>query len=190
MTIEGLLALISFVSLSPAQAAEAPKELKMQIHKNEKWSGSTIKTEEFGAKFEVLKTHTLIEVAPHSEVKVQLNSEPESIELITGMARAHVQKKLDAASNKVKFLLNAKVATMGVRGTDFLAIATPILGESEIIVFEGNVDFTSASDGRDMKNIPAGHWGGIGGRFGAKTHELIELPKQTLEYFNQVSSVK
>jgi hypothetical protein len=79
---------------------------------------------------------------------------------------------------------------MGVRGTDFLAIVNPILGESEIVVFEGNVDFTSVSDSKDIKHIPAGHWGGIGGRFGAKTHDLIALPQSALDYFNTTSHVK
>lgn len=185
-----MLAFFYAISLSSAFAEDLSKGIKFQVHHGENLTGDTLKTGSSGAKFEVVKSRTVIEVAPHSEVKLGLNSDPESIELITGMARAHVQKKIDAANGKVKFLIHSKTATMGVRGTDFVAIATPILGESEIIVFEGNVDFASASDAKDMKSIPAGHWGGIGGRFGAKTHDLIALPKETLEYFNQASSVK
>ena len=185
-----LVAALTAMLVIPVYAGDLNKEISFQVHHDETLSGDTLKTGNSGAKFEVVKSHTVIEVAPHSEVKLSLNQDPESIELLTGMARAHVQKKLNAANGKVKFLLNAKTATMGVRGTDFIAIATPILGESEIIVFEGKVDFTSASDAKDMKSIPAGHWGGIGGRFGAKTHDHIALPKETLEYFNQASSVK
>ena len=152
--------------------------------------GDVVKTNDKGIKFEVTKTHTVIEVAPHSEVKLALQASPESIELISGMSRAHVEKKIALQDSKPKFILKSKAATMGVRGTDFVAIATPILGESEIIVFEGNVDFASTTDADDVKHVPAGHWGGIGGRFGAKNHELIALPKATLNYFNQASTIQ
>ncbi len=163
----------------------------MIVTHDETWSGNTLKTGNQGAKFEVQKTHTLIEVAPHSEVKVLTSERPEAIELLSGMARAHVQKAIaNTSKEKVKFTLKSKSATMGVRGTDFLGIVTPILGESEIIVFEGNVDFTSVTDTTDKKNVPAGHWGGIGGRFGARTHDLIALPQPTLDYFNSASTVQ
>ena len=152
-------------------------------------SAKTIVTEEKGERFTFEKTKTLIEVSPHSKVVINENETPESISLELGMARAHVQKALDA-SDKPSFVLKTRAATMGVRGTDFVGIANPVLGESEIIVFDGKVDFTSVKDATDTKQVPAGHWGGIGGRFGATTHELIALSRSAILYFDQTSHVK
>lgn len=151
-------------------------------------SVKTIKTSGKAVKYTFEKTKTIVQVAPNSEVRIELNSSPESIELLAGMARVRVQKLVDASKDApAKFILKTKSATMGVRGTDFLGVVTPVLGESEIIVFEGNVDFTSATDASDVKHIPAGTWGGIGGRFGAKTHDLIALPKAALDHFDSAT---
>ena len=95
-----------------------------------------------------------------------------------------------AADKKPVFNLKTKTAVMGVRGTDFIGIATPILGESEIVVMDGTVEFASATDAKDVKQIPKGHWGGIGGRFGSKTHSLIQLSAEQLQHFDRVSTVK
>jgi hypothetical protein len=182
-----ILSLITVSSFS-AFAQSAPTGIKTtSANSKGTWSGNTLTTDATGVKFEDEKTHTQIEVAPHSVLKVE-PGKIEAVELVSGMARARVAKATSSA-HPVKFLLHSQAATMGVRGTDFLAIANPVLGESEIIVFEGNVDFTSTTDAKDEKHIPAGHWGGIGGRFGAKTHDLIALPKSALDYFNKVSQV-
>jgi hypothetical protein len=182
-----ILSLITVSSFS-AFAQSAPTGIKTtSANSKGTWSGNTLTTDATGVKFEDEKTHTQIEVAPHSVLKVE-PGKIEAVELVSGMARARVAKATSSA-HPVKFLLHSQAATMGVRGTDFLAIANPVLGESEIIFFEGNVDFTSTTDAKDEKHIPAGHWGGIGGRFGAKTHDLIALPKSALDYFNKVSQV-
>jgi hypothetical protein len=183
-----LLLALTLVSLN-AHADDIKKDVKMLTNRQENWINNVIKTGAKGAKFEIVKSHTVIDVAPNSEVKVNANETPESIELVSGMARAKVVKQL-ANATQPKFILKTKAATMGVRGTDFVGISTPILGEAEIIVFDGKVDFTSASDAKDLKSIPPGYWGGIGGRFGAKTHDLIQLPKDTLDYFNKASHVE
>ncbi len=81
---------------------------------------------------------------------------------------------------------------MGVRGTDFMAVYNPLLDESEIVVFDGTVDLDSriAPPGRkDHKLIPKGHWGGVGGRYGKKIGDLIHLPANILEHFNQATTV-
>lgn len=153
-------------------------------------SAKTITSGSKGLRFET-KARTIIEVAPNSQVKIDESASPESMELMKGMARARVQKLLAANKEQApKFFLKTKVAVMGVRGTDFVAMVTPILGEAEIIVFEGNVDFTSTTDEKDVKHVPARHWGGIGGRFGAKTHDLIALPKDALDHFDRASTVQ
>jgi hypothetical protein len=110
-----------------------------------------------------------------------------NVELDSGMIRVKIKA---AADKRPNFNLKTRAAVMGVRGTEFVAIATPILGESEIIVLDGLVDFSSTSNPKDSLSIPKGHWGGIGGRFGSKPHDLIALSPEQLQYFDQASAVK
>jgi hypothetical protein len=85
------------------------------------------------------------------------------------------------------FKVKTTSATMGVRGTDFLAISNPLLGESELIVFGGTVEMQSELDKTDSKIVTQGHWGGVGGRFGKKIGELITLPANALQHFDQTT---
>ena len=148
-------------------------------------------SKEGGAKFELAGTKTVVDLAPDSEVRIfrtPVGSSQQQIELIRGMARARVKPFVKPNGPKGAFTLKTKAATMGVRGTDFLGIANPILNEAEIVVFEGRVEFASVADPKDLKMIPAGHWGGIGGRFGAKVSELIQLPAEAIRHFERVSN--
>jgi hypothetical protein len=151
-----------------------------------------VTTEEKGQRLELENSKTIIEVAPHSKLIINEGELPESVTLELGLARVHVQKALDAEkkNNQPKFILKTRAATMGVRGTDFLAIANPVLNEAEIVVFGGNVEFASTTDVRDLKHVPAGTWGGIGGRFGKTTHDLIALSRTAILYFDKISTVK
>jgi hypothetical protein len=98
-----------------------------------------------------------------------------------GTVRAHVVHRPTRT-----FYIRTKSAVMGVRGTDFMTIANPILGETEIVVFEGSVDFQSESLPSDHKLVTQGHWGGVGGRFGQHIGDLIALPKTALDYFDHI----
>lgn len=89
--------------------------------------------------------------------------------------------KIDPKENKKAWVKVAtRSAVMGVRGTDFLAVFNPLLGESEIVVFDGKVHFQSANNPKDSKEVPPKHWGGIGGRFGQKIGNLIQLSDSVL----------
>jgi hypothetical protein len=99
-----------------------------------------------------------------------------------GMIRAIVSHQ-----NTRYFKIKTVSATMGVRGTDFLAISNPLLGESELIVFVGTVELQSSLDSSDSKSVTQGHWGGVGGRFGQKIGDLITLPPNVLQHFDQIS---
>lgn len=153
----------------------------------------TLKTgRDGGAKLKMLGNEVTIDIAADSEVKLirpTVGEPNEVIELISGMARTRVKPMKDQTPERAgrpAFILRTKTSTMGVRGTDFLAVANPVLGESEIVVFDGKVDFTSTANVKDSKTVPAGYWGGIGARFGAKTHELIKLPATAIDYFNKI----
>jgi hypothetical protein len=128
----------------------------------------------------------VISVAPGAklELKKPAADGGEEHVLQEGIARAKVEKGRTA-----RFLMRSKAATMGVRGTDFMAVSSSLLGESEIIVFEGEVDFESIANAKDRKRITQGHWGGVGGRFGAKIGKPIKLPANVLSEFDRITTV-
>lgn len=103
------------------------------------------------------------------------------LQLFQGTVRV---KNLDAKGRE-KFRVQSNTAVVGVRGTDFFFNQQPLLGEAEIVVFTGKIEFTSASDPTDTKTIEKGYWGGVGGRFGKKIGELIKLTPEVLKHFDK-----
>jgi hypothetical protein len=174
----------------PAVAKILVAKNPVQLDSRTLHAGDEIKTEgtlktsgASGAKLELLPSHTILEIAPGSEVA--LKAEPV---LISGMVRAKVVK--NPAAKKPIFFIRGRAATAGVRGTDFLLISNFVWGESEIVVFDGQVEFGSNTEPTDKKLVTPGHWGGLGGRFGKKIADLIQLPDTAIKYFNEVSTVK
>lgn len=108
----------------------------------------------------------------------------DQVSLTKGMARwlstAHENKD----SNPPGF--RTKGASMGVRGTDFIIIANPLLGETEIVNFDGTVEFQNTADESNKILIKKGQWGGLGGRFGGKIAPVIDLTPEILKHFDGV----
>lgn len=128
--------------------------------------------EQPGAQSELLLgSDSRLKIQPGETVKAHL--------LLKGNVRARLKDKL----SRHKFSLRTASAVMAVRGTDFLTIFNPLLGESEIVVFEGMVRLSSAKQPKEFKDVPKEHWGGLGGRFGAHIGELIHLPQTALKAF-------
>lgn len=94
-------------------------------------------------------------------------------------------KVTPGVSPKRALRLRTRSSVMGVRGTDFMAVSNPVFGESEIIVFEGKVQFKSSLSDKDEREVNAGQWGGVGGRFRQKIGDLIDLPPNVLSVFDQ-----
>lgn len=198
-----ILLFAALISINPAKASDSSTLAQVILTQEPlrqgplKFSkGDEIKTEgtiktsaSHGAKIELLPSHTVLQIAPSSSIELkrtQENSAPE-VRLAAGMVRAQVKP---AAKKTMNFRIKTLNATMGVRGTDFLAIVNPVLEESEIVVFSGTVDFASTQDLKDQKTVTKNHWGGIGGRFGSTTHDLMELSAKTLKYFDDLATVK
>lgn len=74
-------------------------------------------------------------------------------------------------------------AAMGVRGTDFITIVNPLLNESEIVCFDGEVKFLNLKSTSDSKIISKNQWGGLGGRFGKNIGDVLTLPAHVISYF-------
>jgi hypothetical protein len=75
-------------------------------------------------------------------------------------------------------------AAMGIRGTDFLASYNPLLDETELICFDGAVQLTNAADAADAKTVGKNQWGGIGGRFGKRLSEILDLGPELVGTFD------
>jgi hypothetical protein len=76
--------------------------------------------------------------------------------------------------NVKEFKLTTRNAVAGVRGTDFFVSVNPDLGETEVICIESKITL-SHLDGSGEKIIPAGYWGGKGGRFGEEIKDPMFL---------------
>ncbi len=124
---------------------------------------------------------------PGSLLAITVENNKEDINLLAGVSRWIVEKAVKS-QKEVSLEFRTATAIMGVRGTDFFVSYNPLLAESEIICFDGVVNFKSAANPRDNKNITRGQWGGIGGRFGEQIGRILDLPAHVLEAFkNQIS---
>ena len=90
------------------------------------------------------------------------------------------------AESESKGKIFTKNVSMGVRGTDFLLTYNPQLAETEIVMFDGVVHFENVDDKENAYDVKKGQWGGLGGRFGKKINQPIDLPPSLVESFNKV----
>ncbi len=127
-----------------------------------------------GARVKLVLEPSQTEVFLSGETQYQVQSH----QLLQGQARWKIKKT-------PQFQVRTKNAVMGVRGTDFMGVFNPVFEETEIVVFEGVVQFQSQIDSSDLKTVNQGYWGGIGGRFGKKIGELIRLPQDALGQFEK-----
>lgn len=85
------------------------------------------------------------------------------------------------AKSEAKGHIYTKKVSMGVRGTDFLLTTNSSLGETEIIMFDGEVIFENLQNKNNSAILKKGQWGGIGGRFGETIAPGFNLPPEYLE---------
>lgn len=91
--------------------------------------------------------------------------------------------KKKALSDSPDIVVRSKLATFGVRGTEFMSVVNPLLDETEIITFEGLVEFKALEEKGGSAQVGAGQWGGIGGRFGSEIGSILTLPASVLDHF-------
>lgn len=85
------------------------------------------------------------------------------------------------AQTLTKGKIHTKNIAMGVRGTDFYLKANSLLGETEVIMFDGEVLMENAANNEDSIVVKKGQWGGLGGRFGEKIRGPFDLPKEVID---------
>lgn len=134
-------------------------------------------------KLKMNELDSVIILGPNSEMDLEFGNEDQTknTTLVQGLARW-----ISKGKSKKPRGLRTKQAVMGIRGTDYLVKVTSLLGETEIIVFDGKVNFKSQLDSSDEKEISKHQWGGLGGRFGGKIGEILDLPKNVINYFDSI----
>jgi hypothetical protein len=127
----------------------------------------------------------LVVLPPRSKVILHAPAAPSNSfigEVLDGYTR-WIFRKSSAACAKTACRVNTATAVMGVRGTDFVVGFNPLFKETEIIGFDGTVEFGNRQNEGDTRLVPAGHWGGLGGRFGPTIGPLLRLPANILTQF-------
>lgn len=74
-------------------------------------------------------------------------------------------------------------AITGVRGTDFFVSYNPVLGETEVVCFDGNILLVNKKNKSDFREVGKNQWGGIGGRFGRRLSEILSIPDVVVNSF-------
>lgn len=124
------------------------------------------------------KSGASIVLGPESALKIKSPDKKAKPGLIKGALRYFNSKKSDQEPT-----LYTKQVSAGVRGTDFMLVANPLLGETEIVMFDGEVLLKNLATPRDKLDVKGGQWGGLGGRFGSKFQKPIDLPENVIKVF-------
>ncbi|HEY8278224.1 MAG TPA: FecR domain-containing protein [Bdellovibrionota bacterium] len=122
-----------------------------------------------------------IVIGPETQMKLDLTSpkdkNPKRYELTNGLCRWISSMK----SNQLKGShVHTKSAALGVRGTDFEVQNRKDSGETEIIVFDGEVLLQSKLASSEQL-VKKGQWGGVGGKFGKVIAKPIDVPEDALK---------
>ncbi|OUR94151.1 hypothetical protein A9Q84_17735 [Halobacteriovorax marinus] len=133
-------------------------------------------------KLAISEWNTNIVVGPNSEMKIDLSSKaaPKKYSFLKGRCRWKTNKNIKSSG-----VIHTNQASLGVRGTDYLLIVNSLLGETEIVVFDGLVDFKNATDKADVALLKKNQWGGLGGRYGAKIGKVLDLPTHIISAFDK-----
>lgn len=136
------------------------------------------------AKIKIDGYNSVMTFAPNSEMQVKFKRdefERSPYTLISGGVRWVTQGKA-----KHKGSIQTKSAVMGIRGTDFLALANPTFGETEIVCFEGKVLFQNKEKSGNEYVVSKGQWGGLGGRYGKYIAKPLTLPESVVDQMKNV----
>lgn len=120
------------------------------------------------------KWKNTISIGPNSAMELNFSDE-KKYTLEAGSCR---WKSFAESESKGKIF--TKRVAMGVRGTDFYLKYSPMLGETELIMFDGEVMMENLEDKTNTALVKKGQWGGIGGRFGEKISPILDLPQPLL----------
>lgn len=119
--------------------------------------------------------NSTIVVGPDTKMALDLTSskevKPQRYQLKEGFCRWISSMKSDQMKGSHVY---TKSAALGIRGTDFEILNREATGETEVIVFEGEV-LLKSSRAESEALLKKGQWGGVGGKFGATVAKPKDL---------------
>lgn len=156
-------------------------------------SGGTIEVGEGGTVKLAARGGLILQLGANSKAQLTAVSAKSGPSLLAGFSRWVFRKKssapaTDAAASADGYKVRTSNAVMGIRGTDFYLSYNPLLGETEMICFDGKVNFASAKTQADERLVESRQWGGLGGRFGEKIAPILTLPNDALAHFSGLVS--
>lgn len=108
--------------------------------------GDVIETEKNSRAKIVMVDNNEINISPESQIKIEkYEFDPSQgkkdvlLNVIYGKVRSKVEQKYDGRTSK--FQVKTKSAVAGVRGTDFITGFSPATDTSQVVTFEGRVEF-------------------------------------------------
>lgn len=128
-------------------------------------------------RFKDSQTQVVFGADSTSRIDLSVPPEKQEVGLIKGVTRW-------ISGHKKGLGVRTANATMGIRGTDFLTTYNPLLGETEVICFDGQIQMTNEQEKSDSKRVSKNQWGGIGGRFGKKLSEILTLTPELMKSFD------
>jgi len=136
-------------------------------------------------KIKINKWGNTVVLGPNSKMNIDLGKDfkTKKVGLLHGAFR-WIGKHNKKSKNNGR--IYTRTASLGVRGTDFFLKANELLGESEIVLFDGLVNFANINDSNDAELIKKGQWGGIGGRYGTKVKVIDSLPSNVIKHFDKL----
>lgn len=184
--------LLLFLFLSPVFANFQVEIAKGEVRHNDKVIKKGDKFEEDGiitvgkssfCKIKYIETNSVLVVGPDSALKLTPPQKGRSKpNLVKGVIRFVSGGKKDIKEP----IFYTKSVAAGIRGTDFLYKSNPLLGETEIVMFDGLVRMVNLDNKKDVLNVKKGQWGGLGGRFGSKFQKPIDLPRNVINHFDEL----
>jgi len=122
-----------------------------------------------------------IVIGPDTKMTLDLTSpkeaNPKRYQLTDGLCRWVSAMKSSQLKGSHVF---TKSASLGVRGTDFEIRNRVASGETEVIVFDGEV-LLKSNLAKSEALLKKGQWGGVGGKFGATIAKPVDLSPADLK---------
>ncbi len=194
-----MLKLMTLVLVSTLSLANSSVSI-LKVRGTVKYNGEVISKDSKIEKSGVMKTSkrsfikirlnkwgNTIVLGPNSQIDVDLSKDfkKQKFSLVHGAIRWIGKAQKNVKNKKPSGVMYTRTAALGVRGTDFFLKANKLLGETEIVLFDGLVNFENLSDKSDSKLIKKGQWGGLGGRFGNKVKVIGGLPQNVVDHFDK-----
>ncbi len=116
-----------------------------------------------------------------SSLKLAADADSPTVNLTRGIVRWITGSGAKSKTGGIR----TQNAAMGIRGTDFFVSYDPLLGETELVCFDGMVHMGNVKKAEDYKVVGKNQWGGLGGRFGNSIGDLLTLPANVISHFNE-----